>query len=55
MNTSIDFGYFQKKIGLLNRDIGLYKQSSGDLARTLVRLAITANEDAVKKEPAERQ
>lgn len=50
MNTPIDLSYFQEKIGLLNRDIDRYAQSSGDLARTLVRLAITANEDAVKKE-----
>lgn len=50
MNTPIDLSYFQEKIGLLNRDIDHYARSSADLARTLVRLAITANEAAVKKE-----
>ena len=52
MNTPIDLNYFKEKIGLLNRDIDHYAQSSGDLARTLVRLAVTANEDEARKELA---
>ena len=55
MNTEIDLSYFQEKIGLLNRDIDHYARSSADLARTLVRLAITANEGAARKELANKK
>lgn len=46
----IDIAYFKDKLEVLLRDIHCYRNSSGDLARVLTRLAVTSDEQAAKKE-----